>query len=69
MINTNTLEEIKKCPVNERIEIIESLLDSLKADIMNQNQSTQYVPFTIKKISLGREIHVDRENLYSERGL
>jgi hypothetical protein len=69
MINTNTLEEIKKCPVNERIEIIESLLDSLKSDITNQNISKQYVPFTIKKISLGQEIHVDRDNLYSERGL
>jgi len=69
MINTNTLEEIKKYPVNERIEIIESLLDSLKTDIANQNIATQYVPFTIKKISLGQEIHVDRDNLYSERGL
>ena len=68
MINTNTLEEIKKYPVNERIEIIESLLDSLKTDITNQNTSTKYVPFTIKKISLGQEIHVDRDNLYSERG-
>ena len=69
MININTLEEIKNYPVSEKIELIESLLDSLKSDIANQNKDTNYIPFTVKKVSLGQEIHVDRDEIYDERGL
>ena len=69
MININTLEEIKNYPVNEKIELIESLLDSLKSDIANQNKNIKYIPFTVKKVSLGQEIHIDRNELYDERGL
>ena len=69
MININTLEEIKNYPVSEKIELIESLLDSLKSDIANQNKNANYIPFTAKKVSLGQEIHVDRDEIYDERGL
>lgn len=67
MINNDTLEEIKHYPVNDKIEIIESLLDSLKSDIPKQGINT-FKPFRIRKISLGQEVHIDRDILYSERG-
>ncbi len=68
MININTLEEIKNYPVNEKIELIENLLESLKSDIASKNKNTNYTPFTVKKVSLGQELHVDRDELYDERG-
>lgn len=69
MINSTALEEIKKYPIYQRIEIIENLLESLKSDIASDNRATTYIPFVVNKISLGQEIHVDRDELYSERGM
>lgn len=68
MLENNTLEKIKKYPVQEKIEIIETILESLKTDIGNQIDKTKYVPFKVKKINLGQEIDVDRDELYAERG-
>jgi hypothetical protein len=69
MIDNNTLEKLKKAPVKEKIEIIENILDSLKNDITDQELKTKYKPFKVKKISMGQEVHVDRDNIYLERGL
>ena len=71
MISNTALDEIKKFPIYERIEIIENLLESLKSDIAsdNDNRAATYIPFVVHKISLGQEIHVDRDDVYSERGM
>lgn len=70
MIDNNTLEELKNYPVKEKIEIIENILNSLKHDITNEFiNKTRYEQFIVKKVSMGQEIDIDRDELYRERGL
>ena len=69
MIDYNMVEEIKKAPIDEKIQIIEDILQSLKSDMKIGDKKAKYKPFKIRKISLGKEVHVDRDELYSERGL
>jgi hypothetical protein len=71
MINTNTVEQIKKSPVEERIHIIELILQSLKSDLKTKVKSTEktkFKQFKVRKFSLGEEVHVNRDELYAERG-
>lgn len=71
MIDLNTVRQISNAPIEERIQIIEVLLQSLKNDIRPKLKSNtmKYKNFKIHKFSLGEEVHVDRDELYSERGL
>ncbi len=71
MINTNTVEQIKNSPVEERIQIIELILQSLKSDLKTKVKSTEktkFKQFKVRKFSLGEEVHVNRDELYAERG-
>ncbi|MBD3377445.1 hypothetical protein GF406_20625 [candidate division KSB1 bacterium] len=67
MINNETLEKIKNYPVNERIEIIAEILESLKSDIQDKRKGKK--SFKVKKIRLGQDVNIDRNKLYLERGL
>jgi hypothetical protein len=71
MIDLKTVRQIKNAPVEERIQIIEFILQSLKNDIRSkfENENANYKKFKIRKFSLGEEVHVDRDELYSKRGL
>lgn len=71
MIDSNTVQKIKNAPVEDRLQIIEDILQSLKNDIKTKmnRQKVHYKPFKIRKISLGKDIHIDRDELYSERGI
>ncbi|MBC8180605.1 hypothetical protein H8E88_05720 [candidate division KSB1 bacterium] len=71
MIDLSTVNQIKKAPLQDRFQIIETILQSLKEDIHPRldNQKQEFKYFKIRKYSLGGEIHVDRDELYSERGL
>ena len=60
MIDVNTFEIIKKAPVEERTRIVEELLQSLSDDVRNINKKGKYKPFKVRKVSLGKEVHVDR---------
>lgn len=70
MINQSTVKQIKKAPVEERIKIIKVILESLGNDIKPQsnNSKSKFKHFKIRKYSLGNEVHVDRDELYFERG-
>lgn len=71
MIDLSTVDRIKKSPVEERIQIIELILQSLKNDIKlkaNNAGKTKFKQFKIRKFSLGEEVHVNRDEIYSERG-
>lgn len=71
MRNTNTIEQIKNSPVEERIQIIELILQSLKSDLKTKVKSTEktkFKQFKVRKFSLGEEVHVNRDELYAERG-
>ena len=61
-----TLREIQEASVEERLHLIEIILQSLKKDI----ETTPPAPkknFTVRKFSLGAEVHADRDQLYNER--
>ena len=72
MIDISTVNQIKKSPIEERIKIIELILQSLKNDIKTKAKNTSKTnlkQFKIHKFSLGEEVHVNRDEIYSERGL
>ena len=64
------IDQLKQAPIEERLQIIELLLQSLKKDIelKQQDGKKQYKPFKVRKFRLGQEVHVDRDELYSDRG-
>jgi hypothetical protein len=71
MINPDTFKQIKQASLEDRIQLIELILQSLKLDL-KQNLTTEkptYKRFKVRKLSLGEEVQVDRDELYSERGL
>lgn len=69
MIDISTVDRIKKSPIEERIQIIELILQSLKNDIKTKSfDKTKSRKFKIRKFSLGEEVHVNRDEIYSERG-
>ena len=69
MIDLKTVEQIKQAPVEERLHIIELIFQSLKKDIKQRFKIKQrkFKPFKVRRFSLGQEVHIDREELYSER--
>ncbi|MBC8231343.1 hypothetical protein H8E77_17465 [bacterium] len=71
MIDSKTAFQIKQASVEERIQIIELILQSLRKDMRLEPGvgKSQFKPFKIRKFSLGEEVHVNRDKLYSERGL
>lgn len=71
MIDQETIKQLQKISVSERIHLMEILLNSLKQDIKNieKRDQLQRKRFTVRPFNLGREIHVDRDILYVERGL
>jgi len=60
---------MENAPVEERLEIIGLLLRSIKKDVGPKAQLKKTKPFTIRQFDLGQEVHVDRDELYVERGL
>lgn len=71
MISTEIARQIRGTSVSEQIEIIELILDSLRTEIETKRGSTRkpFRPFLVRKFSLGEEVHSDRDEMYSERGL
>lgn len=64
-----TVKELEKAPIAYRIEVMELLLQSLKAEIMlNKPFQPAPNPFQIRTFNLGADILVDRDLLYAERG-
>ena len=66
MIDSRTLREIQGAPVEERLHLIEIILQSLKKDIETTAPAAKKM-FTVRKFSLGAEVHADRDQLYNER--
>ncbi len=66
MIDPKTIQEIQDAPVDERIRLIEQILQSLKQDMQPAQPKTKK-KFTVRAFNLGAEVHVDRDNLYGDR--
>ncbi len=60
-----TLREIQEASVEERLHLIEVILQSLKKDIETTSPASKKI-FTVRKFSLGAEVHVDRDQLYNK---
>ena len=60
-----TLREIQEASVEERLHLIEIILQSLKKDIEMSSPAPKKM-FTVRKFSLGAEVHVDRDQLYNK---
>ncbi len=64
----STVKVENKSSIEERIKIIELILQSLKSDIKAKPAKTKKGKFKVRQFSLGEEVHVDRDEMYSERG-
>ncbi|MBW4666946.1 MAG: hypothetical protein KME60_05755 [Cyanomargarita calcarea GSE-NOS-MK-12-04C] len=70
MIDLETLEKLQSASVEERIYIIEAILQSLKNDLGSSPKvSLSIKPFKVRQFSLGEDINIDREELYAERNV
>jgi hypothetical protein len=71
MIDSNTIHQIEQSSIKERIRFMGIILKSFEDDIDeshgNTHESSNLKPFKIRKFSLGQEVHIDRDELYSDR--
>ncbi len=69
MIDLETVKQIKKASLAERIEIIELIVQSLKNELQTGPETyySKLKRFKVRKFDLGMEVNVDRDELYSER--
>ena len=68
MINQEAINQIQHAPISERIQVIELLLQSLKNDLAQESTQaiTKQQPFTARQFNLGKDITLNREELYNE---
>ncbi len=71
MLDMEIARQIREASISEQIELIEFIFQSLKTNIKTgyKNRQKSVRPFRVRQFSLGEEIHTDRDELYSERGL
>ena len=66
MIDLETIKRIQQLPIEERLQVIELILDSLKQDVYTNENIVSHKPFVVRQFDLGQEIQVDRDELYAE---
>lgn len=70
MISQETTQQLQHAPLADRIQVIEVLLASLKHDFAPaEPRRAQPEPFRVRTFDLGRDISLDREEMYAERGM
>lgn len=71
MINSQSVNDIMRLSITERIRVIELLFQSLKCDLEKEREKimtqSKTRPFKTRKFNLGQEVHVDRDELYADR--
>jgi hypothetical protein len=66
MLNLQTVLQIEQVSITEHIHLIELILQSVKHDIKLKSLEKNK-KFVVRKFSLGKEVDVDRDELYAER--
>ncbi|MCZ7670948.1 MAG: hypothetical protein M5U34_29285 [Chloroflexi bacterium] len=61
------IQTLQNASPEDRIQIIELLLQSLKDDLSAKDKPQQ--PFKVRTFNLGSDVQADREQMYLERGL
>ena len=71
MLDEKIIKQIKSTSVDERIKLMELILDSLKGEmnVSDIKKQTKTKPFKIRQFSLGKDVNVDRDELYAERNI
>jgi hypothetical protein len=65
-----SINNIRTAPIEQRIQAIEVILESLKKDMLAGTTKGQAPKrFKIRKFNLGEEVHVDREQIYLDRSI
>lgn len=73
MIDSQSVSQMMKLPVAERIKLMEIIFQSLKSDLAKAQQKNKNKEerkpelFKVRQFDLGKDIHVDRDEIYSER--
>jgi len=68
MLDQDTVQQLKEAPIADRIQAIEILLQSLKHHLTRPApRKTAGKMFTARTFNLGRDISVDRQEIYAER--
>ncbi|MBF0279884.1 MAG: hypothetical protein HQM13_18955 [SAR324 cluster bacterium] len=67
MIDQEIVDTLQHASVEDRILIIEALLQSLKQDIRVKQSST--TPFRVQTFDLDGTVQMDRDDIYAERVL
>lgn len=62
MVDLNTFKQLQNAPIEERIQLIEFLLQSVKDEL--KRNSTFSKPFQVRSFSLGSDISVNRDEIY-----
>jgi len=67
ILNVSCLNQVT---VEDRLQLTEMILQSLKQDISQKpvQSPTQNKKFVVRTFNLGQEVHINRDELYSERG-
>ncbi len=71
MLSMEIARQIRETSMSEQIKIIELILHSIRTKLETERKSARksFKPFRVRKFSLGEEIHADRAEMYSKRGL
>ena len=68
-MNQETVQQLQQAPIEERLRVIELLLQSLKQDILAREEPRDTPPFdafTARQFNLGQDIQVDRDTIYGD---
>jgi hypothetical protein len=71
MSTTQIIQVAERLPLLERFEVIEALYASIKREMAKKGMpipAEKEEPFELITFDLGQEVHVDRDEIYAERG-
>lgn len=69
---TQIIQNAESLSLQERLEIIEALYASIKRELFGTDKQIirkHNEPFELITFDLGQEVHVDRDQIYAERGM
>lgn len=71
MSTTQIIQLAERLPLLERLDVINALYVSLKRELTQKTPwqaAKAEEPFELITFDLGQEVHVDRDEIYAERG-
>ncbi len=72
MSTTQVIQTAERLSLLERFQVIEALYASIKRELAQKvfpAAAKKDEPFELITFDLGQEVHVDRDEMYAERGL